>query len=485
MHSILNNFDKTFYKRAKIIGLLFIQLFFPLVVYSFIDTSHISPNTIYEDDFLDKEFHKERREELRDLMPDNSVAIFFSNSIKNRSNDVDFKFHQDPNFYYLTGFNEPHSLLLVFKSIQVIDGIDCNEILYVQPRDSIKELWVGARMGAVNAIQKLGITASYPNYKFAIHEFNFTSFSKVFYKDLEAGLKDDTRNRGDLYSLRKHVEMKQDTSFQNVDNHLLKEMMSSLREVKKEEEIKLIRKAIEITCMAQTSLMQRVSSEMTEYQAEALVEHVFKWEGAESPGFPSIVGSGANSCVLHYTENRKKFEESDLVVVDIGAEYHGYSADITRTFPVSGTFSEEQRIIYEIVLEAEEAGIKACIPGSKFWSANVAATNIIRQRLFDVGIIKERRDFRKYFMHGTSHYLGLDVHDVGLYGELEEGNVLTVEPGIYIPEGSDCDPKWWNIGIRIEDNILITKTGYEVLSKCVPKTIPEIEQIMRITSHYK
>ncbi|MBL4657887.1 MAG: Xaa-Pro dipeptidase [Flavobacteriales bacterium] len=254
--------------------------------------------------------------------------------------------------------------------------------------------------------------------------------------------------------------------------------MASLREVKLDEEMVLLRKAIDITCNAQRNLMQKIKVGHAEYQAEALIEYVFKSEGAEYPGFPSIVGAGENSCILHYTANRKKLLANDLVVVDIGAEYHGYSADVTRTFPVNGKFSKEQMLIYNIVLEAQEAGIKACIPGNRFWAANNAATAVIKKRLFQLNLITERHQYRDYFMHGTSHYLGLDVHDVGLNGNLKEGNVLTVEPGIYIPKGSPCDPKWWNIGVRIEDDILITKTGYEVLSDCIPKSVKEIEELM-------
>ena len=166
------------------------------------------------------------------------------------------------------------------------------------------------------------------------------------------------------------------------------------------------------------------------------------------------------------------------MVVDIGAEYHNYSADITRTFPVNGKFTEEQKIIYQIVLDAQVAGIAACQKGNKFWAPNEVATKIIIRGLVENRVIKKRMDYRKYFMHGTSHYLGLDVHDIGLNGSLAPGNVLTVEPGIYIPKGSDCDPKWWNIGIRIEDDILITEDGHEILSDCIPKTIIEIEYLM-------
>jgi Xaa-Pro aminopeptidase len=259
---------------------------------------------------------------------------------------------------------------------------------------------------------------------------------------------------------------------------MLKEMLASIRELKSDEEVGLLQKAIDITCNAQIELMQNLEPGMAEYQAEALVEYVFKKEGAEQPGFPSILGGGENSCILHYTSNRKTMYEGELLVVDIGAEYHGYTADITRTMPVSGIFTREQGIIYDIVLKAQMEGIESCMPGNKFWSANEKAIDIIATGLMDNGIITRREDYRNYFMHGTSHYLGLDVHDVGLYGSLEPGNVLTVEPGIYIPIGSNCDKKWWNIGVRIEDDILITKTGYKVLSDCVPKSIAEIEQIM-------
>ena len=169
----------------------------------------------------------------------------------------------------------------------------------------------------------------------------------------------------------------------------------------------------------------------------------------------------------------------DLLVVDIGAEYHGYAADVTRTLPVNGKFTKEQKTIYNIVLKAQIAGIRACKVGNKFWAPNIAAISVIKKGLLQVGLIEKGFEYRKYFMHGTSHYLGLDVHDAGLYGILKPGNVITVEPGIYIPEGSDCDPKWWNIGIRIEDDVLITSAGPDILSDCVPKSVEEIEKLMQ------
>lgn len=447
------------------------------------DTSQVTKDTIlsnfYDKDLLPANFFKGRREALRTILPGNSVAAFFSSSVKSRSNDVDYEFHQDPNFYYLTGYNEPNAILFVFKEFQIIGEDRFNELIFVQPRDLSMELWHGRRLGVEGVKNELGFEYGYSNEAFADFAVDLSEYDKVFYfADDNVDIKDDKKERGDLYSLKKHFSEKLDSTKRNIDLVMLKEMMASLRQVKEDEEIRLLKKAIEITCKAQANLLRSLKPGMTEYQAEAIVEFVFKTEGAEYPGFPSIIGGGENSCVLHYTSNRKSLTEMDLLVVDVGAEYHGYSADITRTMPVSGKFSEEQRIIYNIVLEAQNYGIKACVPGNKFWEPNQEAIKIIMKRLYQYGITKNRQDYRKYFMHGTSHYLGLDVHDVGLYGVLSEGNVLTVEPGIYIPEGSDCDPKWWNIGVRIEDDILITKSGNEVLSDCVPKKLSDIEQIM-------
>ncbi|MFI5164829.1 MAG: M24 family metallopeptidase, partial [Bacteroidia bacterium] len=218
------------------------------------------------------------------------------------------------------------------------------------------------------------------------------------------------------------------------------------------------------------------------------VEYIFKCKGAEDVGYPSIVGGGENSCILHYETNRKKLVSKDMLVCDVGAEYHGYSADVTRTYPVNGKFSDEQKAIYNIVLEAQDSGIAKCKPGQYFRAPHNAATQVIQKRLMELGITKTATESFKYFFHGTSHYLGLDVHDMGMYGKLMPGNVITVEPGIYIPFGSDCDEKWWGIGIRIEDDVLITETVPDVLSACVPKTVGEIEALMKqesIFNHIK
>ncbi len=200
--------------------------------------------------------------------------------------------------------------------------------------------------------------------------------------------------------------------------------------------------------------------------------------GAEFEGYPSIVGAGANGCILHYETNNKPQVGNDLVLMDCGAEYRGYSADVTRTIPPSGRFSPAQRQIYELVLAAQEAGFAACKPGAAFQAPGQAAQKVIADGLRKLGIIAKDEDVRRYFPHGTSHHLGLDVHDRGGYDALLAGNVITVEPGIYIPEGSPCDKKWWNIGVRIEDDVLITDKGYENLSREAPRTVAEIEALM-------
>jgi Xaa-Pro aminopeptidase len=224
--------------------------------------------------------------------------------------------------------------------------------------------------------------------------------------------------------------------------------------------------------------MQNIKPDMAEYETEAIIEYVFKSNGAEYPGFPSIQGSGENSCILHYTSNRRPLKNGGLLVSDVGAEYRGYTADVTRTIPPSGKFSKEERIIYELVYEAQSRAIDSAKVGVSFWFPHMVAQKIIAQGLMDLGIISSKSDVRKYFMHGTSHYLGLDVHDPGLYKQLKENQLITVEPGIYIAEGSDCDPKWWNIGVRIEDDILIKNEGPVILSDKSPRSIEDIEKMM-------
>jgi len=436
----------------------------------------------YDDDLLSKEFHKGRREALRALMPEGSVAVFFSSPVRNRSNDVDYEYHQNPDFYYLTGLNEPNAVLIIFKETQkVADGN--KEMIFVQDRNPDNEVWTGRRLGTTGVERQLDIQPALVNAEFLTTAIEFSKFKKVYNSRILNDTRDDTGNKSDLYDMVQFYQKKTERASPDVAG--LEMMMASLREIKLKEELDLMRKAISMTCEAQKELMKALEPGMTEYQSEAIIEFFFKANGGEDVGFPSILGSGENSCILHYTTNRKHLNNTDLQVADIGAEYHGYTADVTRTIPVKGTFSPEQKIIYNIVLDAQDAGIKQCLKGKPFMAPHYAAVEVVQNRLLYLGIIKEPGEYRKYFMHGTSHYLGLDVHDSGLYGDLKANNVITVEPGIYIPEGSPCDPKWWNIGVRIEDDVLITEGQPEVLSISAPRKAEEIEALMKEEGMFK
>ncbi|MEO8760306.1 MAG: aminopeptidase P N-terminal domain-containing protein, partial [Bacteroidia bacterium] len=423
-------------------------------------------------------FHKVRRDALREKMAPKSVAVVFASAVRNRSNDVDFQFSQDPNFYYLSGLIEPDAVLLIFKEPQTIDSIITSEIIYVQPRSPRDESWTGKRLGIDGVKKQLGFENVYNNEAFADLNLDFKKFEKIYHSTLNNDVRDDKGDSGDLFSLIKIFNEKT-KDLQTKDYYTFYALMADLREIKLPQELIQLRKAIDITCASHLELIKKLESNMTEYQAQAIVEYGFKYNGSEYVGYPSIVGAGENSCILHYITNRKKLTKNDLMVVDAGAEYHGYTADVTRTLPVSGKFSEEQKQIYNLVLKAQMAGIETCKDGSLFRAPHNAAVDIIKKGLMDLGITSSPNEFAKYFFHGTSHYLGLDVHDVGNYGRLKAGQVITVEPGIYIPENSACDKKWWNIGVRIEDDVLITNDAPDVLSGKLPKTVEEIEQLMK------
>ena len=435
---------------------------------------------IYDNDLLPPSFHMERRKAVRTFMPEKTMAIYCSGKNMLRANDVDYEFHQDPNFYYLTGLNESNSILILFKNPFLFENDTINELLLIKERNANSEVWVGKKLGVKGSEIILEIQKTFDIDKFNLENLDLSEIDSIFIHDnFEVG--------NDLFPVNnKHLQLqKSDTKIKNSKKEIkanfseIHKWMAKLREIKTKEEMYLLRKAISITCDAQSELMKVLKPEMKEYQAEAVVEAIFKLNGAEYPGYPSIVGAAENSCILHYTTNRKTMKGNHLLLSDVGAEYHGYTADVTRTIPVDGKYSEEEKIIYNIVLEAQNKAIEACKVGNPFYITNTIATTVVSQRLQELGIIKSPLGMRRYFMHGTSHYLGLDVHDPGTRGVFQPNTVITVEPGIYIKEGSPCDPKWWNIGVRIEDDILITNDEPENLSGCVPRTIDEIEALMK------
>ena len=449
-----------------------------IVIFSFLTGASFAQG--YDTDRLTKTFHADRREALRKLLSSNSCAVFFSNQEVSSENEYWYVYHQSPNFYYLTGLNESQAMLIVFKETQTVnDSIKTNELLFLKDRDPSREVWTGHYLGKEGAKKELGFKFPLINTQLADLKFNFSSLDQIYLLDAitncasEAG-KNNTPDLRTVFYTKTGEQLKE-----KINSTQLPVWMGGLREVKQPEELTLMRKAIDMSCEAHQELMKALVPGMHEYQAQAVIEYMFKKNGSECEGYPSIVGGGENSCILHYQTNRKKLEGNNLLVIDAGAEYHGYTADVTRTLPVDGVFSKEEKIIYNIVLQAQEEGIKACKSGNEFKGPHYAASEVIQNKLMEYGIIKKKSDYSTYFFHGTSHYLGLDVHDAGNHGKLAPGNIITVEPGIYIPAGSACDPKWWNIGVRIEDDVLITTGEPDVLSGKLPRKAEEIEAIMK------
>ena len=495
-------------------------------------------------DFLSPAFHKQRRELLRAQLPPQGVAVLFAAPVRNRANDVDYVYHQNPDFHYLTGYEEPDAVLLLFKEPRTVGGQPgVTEALFTQPRDPAREQWTGRRLGAAGAKTQLALQFAADNKDFATAGIKWADFEHVLVTNLPVDTRDDPGNTADLHKLvatfrqqasvpvdyspahaapdniirrngirnAKRVieylnsEIKDNPALANAplisaylaattdatrqaaiathppgrfDDSTLGEQLDALRAIKTPEELALLRRAVRISAQGQREVMKLLRPEMGEMEVQGLHEYVYRRYGAEFQGYPSIVGGGANACILHYETDDRLRLDNDLVLMDCGAEYHGYSADVTRTVPPSGTFSPVQRQIYELVLAAQEAGFAACRPGAGFDAPNKATQEVVAAGLIKLGIIKKKDELRRYYPHGASHYLGLDVHDRGSYGPLEAGNVITVEPGIYIPAGSPCDPKWWNIGVRIEDDALITTIGYENLSAEAPRTVTDIEKLM-------
>ena len=496
---------------------------------------------------LSLDFHKNRRVELRQKLPSNSVAVFFSSPIRNRANDVDFIYHQDPNFFYLTGWNEPHAVLFVFNVPQEDEEGVYYEKLYVRERDPRNEMWNGKQLG-VEGAEKMGFDRVKSKSEFVKTELKLDRFDTVLMFDFENDVRDDKNDSSDLFDLQQYFktsinypdnfdadryrlylriqnaeaeevpqikrmisyyadqdktlmedplivdflnseestslnDLKTRTAFLtrdfNFDIDQLSFLMASLREKKLEEEIILIKKAVQISAQGQIEVMKAIHPEMTEREVQGIHQLVYKKYGAAHEGYPSIVGAGDNACVLHYITNDKTDLKNQLILMDLGAEYNGYTADVTRTIPVSGVFSPEQKTLYQIVYDAQNAGIQAAQNGASFRDITVATNEVVSKGLMELGLIKDPAEFRRYLPHGIAHHIGLDVHDPGLYELLESNMVITVEPGIYVPEGSPCDPKWWNIGIRIEDDILITEKGPINLSAAAPRDWKEIEKLMK------
>lgn len=414
-----------------------------------------------------------------------SVAIIPSSLEVTRSHDTHFRHRQDSDFYYLTGFEEPESIAVINPSHP-----EHKYILFVRPRDPERETWDGRRAGVEGAVQKRGADAAFP-----IEEFS----AKL----------------GEVIGGAKNLYYKFGTARQDLDQLLLQQIarmrlmarrniyppqaiidpgtvLHEMRFIKTEEEIDLMQRSANIAAEAHVEAMRSVRPGMYEYEIEALIEYIFRRRGASGPSYTSIVGGGANATVLHYVTNDAELRDGDLLLIDAGAELQGYASDITRTFPVNGRFSPAQRDIYSLVLKAQVQCVERARAGVTFDDLYQHSVRVLTEGLVKLGLLAgdiskliEEKSYERFYMHKLGHYLGMDVHDVGLYHidgaarPFEPGVVITVEPGLYIAADAENVPdQYRGIGVRIEDDVLITKDGNRVLTSKVPKRIEEIEELM-------
>ncbi len=437
------------------------------------------------DNVMKQSEFKKRRKQLMQYIGVGNIAIIASADSSIRNRDVHYPFRQDSDFYYLTGFNEPEALAVF------IPGRKQGEyILFCREFDPKKALWEGAHAGLEGATRQFAADDAFPIADLDdILPGLLENKGKVFYPmgrntDLDHNLLlwlNDIRgqSRSGVVAPNELVSLE----------HLLHEM----RLFKSDAELSLMRRAAEISAQAHVSAMKMAKAGVYEYQIEADIVHTLMQNGLRAVAYPSIVATGSNACVLHYTENKDKLKAGDLLLVDAGGECDHYAADITRTYPVSGKFSEPQRQLYQLVLDAQLAAIAQVKPGLPWNLSHDAAVEVITKGLVDLGLLKGKvsklikdEKYKAFFMHRIGHWLGMDVHDVGNYKLnnewriLEAGMVLTVEPGIYVPvDCEEVDKKWRGIGIRIEDDVLVTAEGYEILTAGVPKTVADIEALMQ------
>ena len=420
---------------------------------------------------LPKEEFWERRTRVFAQMQPNSALLLFSEIEKRRNNDCTYPFRQDSYFWYLTGFNEPNAALLLLKTEQAEKAI-----IFLRPRNPLLETWNGRRLGVERAPQQLNVNEAYSIEEFA------TVLPKIL-KNLNA-----LYHVPEIHTWGDKLVTESAVSFNEILDW--RPMLSEMRLIKSPNEIRLMQQAGQITALGHIKAMQTTRPNRFEYEIESDILHEFNRHCARFPSYNSIVAGGNNACILHYTENDRPLNDGDLVLIDAGCEFAMYAGDITRTFPVNGKFSQPQREIYDLVLKAQKRAIELLVPGNSIKQANDEVIRIKTQGLVDLGILKgdvdtliEQQAYRQFYMHGLGHWLGLDVHDVGSYGQdkqriLEIGMVITVEPGIYISEDADVPEQYKGIGVRIEDNLLMTEYGNKILTAAAPKEIADIENLM-------
>lgn len=425
------------------------------------------------------------------------VVILGTASEKTRNRDSDFPYRHDSDFFYLTGFEEPAATL-----VMLVTKSSYETHLFCRPKDLEREIWDGYRLGPQEAPSHLLINAAYPNSELDQKLPDFLADQDAVYIKLAADSQDDASMRQWMSTVRQRTRMGINAPevFHDIES-----IVHEMRLFKGPEEIEIMRQAAAISAQAHIRAMRSCKPGKREYQLEAELLYEFRYHGAESVAYNSIVAAGANACVLHHRAGSAELLDGDLCLIDAGCELHGYASDITRTFPINGRFSSAQRALYDITLSAQQAAVDATRPGHSFIDPHLAAVKVLTQGLIDEKLIRigevgsldhaiEIGAYKRFYMHRTSHWLGMDVHDVGSYRELNavtqpdterpwrtlsENMVLTIEPGLYIRPAEDIPKAYWNIGIRIEDDALVTANGCELISRGVPVDPLEIESIIR------
>ncbi|UZK04801.1 Xaa-Pro aminopeptidase [Venatoribacter cucullus] len=433
---------------------------------------------------LDPREYPKRRRQLMQLMSPNSIAIIPSAPVTVRNRDVEHPFRQDSDFYYLSGFAEEHAVLVL------IPGREHGEyVLFCQEKIKEQEIWTGRRVGPEAAPQVLGCDDAFP-----ISDIDDILPGLIEGKDrIYASLGVSPEFDRQLMQWVNHIKAQvRNGATPPHEFSALDHLLHDIRLIKSPAEVALMQRACDISAEAHTRAMQMVKPGMYEYELDAELMRTFMAAGSRWPAYPSIVGTGDNACILHYTHNNAEIKDGDLILIDAGCELDYYASDITRTFPANGKFSAPQRQLYQLVLDANYAAIAQVKAGNHWNQPHEAAVRVLTEGLVKLGLLQgdvdeliEALAFRQFYMHKTGHWLGMDVHDVGEYridGEwriLEEGMVMTIEPGLYIaPDDETVDAQWRGIGIRIEDDVVVTKTGCQVLTSKVVKDIDAIEALM-------
>ncbi|ELY2669986.1 Xaa-Pro aminopeptidase [Cronobacter sakazakii] len=424
-----------------------------------------------------------RRQALLAKMAPASAALIFAAPEATRSADSEYPYRQNSDFWYFTGFNEPEAVLVLIKS----DETHSHSVIFNRLRDKTAEIWFGRRLGQEAAPAKLGVDRALAFNEIDEQLYQLLNGLDVVYHAQGEYAYADTIVFTALDKLRRGARQNLSAPATITD---WRPWVHEMRLFKSPEELAVMRRAGEISALAHTRAMQKCRPGMYEYQLEGEILHEFTRHGARFPSYNTIVGGGENGCILHYTENECQLRDGDLVLIDAGCEYKGYAGDITRTFPVNGKFTPAQRAVYDIVLESLETALRLFRPGTSIQDVTGDVVRVMVKGLIGLGILKgdveqlvAENAHRPYFMHGLSHWLGLDVHDVGFYGPdrsriLAPGMVITVEPGLYIAPDADVPEEYRGIGIRIEDDIVITETGNENLTASVVKSADDIEALM-------